>query len=259
METNDKIAFGALTVSLISILVATTTFFTRNSFNFESLSNAVGDPSVPSGLYGQVDIAKRDALEAKTLAQNAKSISDETRKSNQNASQVSSKASSDSALAIERVEKANILAKSAIDDSKKSLEFATEAFGKSDSALLQSVPIGSILAWIPTPKHPNPPKGWSICDGKNGTPNLEDRFLMGVKYVDKAQAVGGRKDIPSDGNHNHGGKTGVAPESGAPKKNGHDGHHTHAHDHPISNGGGHNHGGNNTPPYYTVVYIMKTN
>jgi hypothetical protein len=46
-----------------------------------------------------------------------------------------------------------------------------------------AVPVGTILAWIGTG---DPPAGWEICNGKNGTPNLDDLFLRGVTDVTRA-------------------------------------------------------------------------
>lgn len=37
------------------------------------------------------------------------------------------------------------------------------------------VPSGSIIMWAGF-KH-NVPKGWAICDGTNGTPDLSDKFI----------------------------------------------------------------------------------
>ncbi|GAM11328.1 hypothetical protein OR1_03641 [Geobacter sp. OR-1] len=38
------------------------------------------------------------------------------------------------------------------------------------------VPKGAILMWSGT----NIPEGWALCDGTNGTPNLKDRFIVGI-------------------------------------------------------------------------------
>lgn len=38
--------------------------------------------------------------------------------------------------------------------------------------------VGAITIWFP--KIEDIPEGWAICDGKNGTPNLVDRFLQGT-------------------------------------------------------------------------------
>ncbi len=38
------------------------------------------------------------------------------------------------------------------------------------------IPKGSVVAWTQT----TIPKGWIICDGKNGTPDLRGRFIIGT-------------------------------------------------------------------------------
>lgn len=39
---------------------------------------------------------------------------------------------------------------------------------------------GMIIAWNSAS---NPPTGWSLCDGTNGTPNLQGRFIAGTSGV----------------------------------------------------------------------------
>ncbi|MFD2568554.1 hypothetical protein [Pseudotenacibaculum haliotis] len=41
---------------------------------------------------------------------------------------------------------------------------------------VDSVPVGTILVWT---KSTPPPKGWQICDGKHGTPDLRKHFIVG--------------------------------------------------------------------------------
>ena len=43
--------------------------------------------------------------------------------------------------------------------------------------VLAAIPRGVVFPWISSGK---PPKGWAICDGTNGTPDLQGRFLMGA-------------------------------------------------------------------------------
>jgi len=72
------------------------------------------------------------------------------------------------------------------------------------------VPAGTVIAWFPSaargeveidPQHKTatiiPPKGWALCDGKPGTPNLVDRFLLGTSTFERLGTTGG-----SPG-HNH--------------------------------------------------------
>jgi microcystin-dependent protein len=54
------------------------------------------------------------------------------------------------------------------------------------------VPYGSIMLWNGSPE--TVPKGWAICDGQNGTPDLRDRFVIGgggPNYNDNNGVVGG--------------------------------------------------------------------
>lgn len=119
------------------------------------------------------------------------------------------------------------------------------------------VPKGGIIAWYPgeqyREKRPDgtmkikAPDGWAICDGKNGTPDLQNRFIMGSG--DAPDKTGGNAQ------HNHGGKV---KESGASKRvaaiAGLVRASTHAS--PVD----HNHElgpASNLPPYRTLIFIMK--
>lgn len=52
-----------------------------------------------------------------------------------------------------------------------------------------SVPQGSIIPWYGSPG--NIPNGFALCDGKNGTPDLRDRFLVGAGYSYTLGNMGG--------------------------------------------------------------------
>jgi hypothetical protein len=55
-----------------------------------------------------------------------------------------------------------------------------------------SVPPGTVVAWFPEPNgsplDERLPRGWLLCDGKNGTPDLTGRFILGTS---KASTIGG--------------------------------------------------------------------
>lgn len=53
-----------------------------------------------------------------------------------------------------------------------------------------AMPIGSIIMF--NGKSTEIPEGWAICDGKNGTPNLIDRFILGSAT---SGGMGGNKEI----------------------------------------------------------------
>lgn len=134
---------------------------------------------------------------------------------------------------------------------------------------LIEMPIGTVLAWDPILRDAqgNPtgetrklPENWLICNGKNGTPDLSNRFLMGVKESSSSGNRGGANIISNDGSHNHGGRTaGFAgykeDEINWDAIRGH--HNPYQNLHKISNDGAHNHGGDNRPAFYSVLYIIK--
>ena len=55
------------------------------------------------------------------------------------------------------------------------------------------VPSGVILMWSGTAD--NIPKGWLLCDGMNGTPNLRDRFIIGAGGKYSPGATGGAASV----------------------------------------------------------------
>lgn len=68
-----------------------------------------------------------------------------------------------------------------------------------------SVPQGSIIPWYGSPG--NIPDGFALCDGKNGTPDLRDRFLVGAGNAYKLGDIGGENSVKlaatQIGNHYH--------------------------------------------------------
>lgn len=68
-----------------------------------------------------------------------------------------------------------------------------------------SVPQGSIIPWYGSPG--NIPNGFALCDGKNGTPDLRDRFLVGAGNAYKLGDIGGENSVKLSatqiGNHYH--------------------------------------------------------
>lgn len=68
-----------------------------------------------------------------------------------------------------------------------------------------TVPQGTILSWFG--QLSNIPSGFALCDGKNGTPDLRNRFIVGAGDQYKLSATGGEdkhiltiNEMPS---HNH--------------------------------------------------------
>ena len=144
------------------------------------------------------------------------------------------------------------------------------------------LPRGTIVAFNGT----TAPKGWALCNGQNGTPDLRGRFIYGygARQGSSVGRTGGEEshklivnEMPShnhsmnlSGKHQHnittwnddgnfrGGSN--RPSFGgydAPKqtiwaKTNNDGNHRHN----INNTGG-NRSHNNMPPYYVLSWIMK--
>jgi hypothetical protein len=65
------------------------------------------------------------------------------------------------------------------------------------------IPKGSIIMWSGT----NIPSGYALCDGKNGTPNLVNKFIIGSSGNYKIGETGGNEKIKLSVNqlppHNH--------------------------------------------------------
>ena len=61
------------------------------------------------------------------------------------------------------------------------LEDNTIEFGKLGSTVSNAfVPVGGIIMWNGTIAEAEALTNWKICDGDNGTPDLRDKFVMGV-------------------------------------------------------------------------------
>lgn len=135
-----------------------------------------------------------------------------------------------------------------------------------------AVPTGLICMWSGS----EIPKGWYLCDGTNGTPDLRDRFIVGAGSEYSVGATGGEKEhtltIEEMPSHSHSlgsanvSKTFKAGQSSAYSgtyplidENGNNGNATinmGEHTHTIGNtGGGQPH--ENRPPYYALAFIMK--
>lgn len=56
--------------------------------------------------------------------------------------------------------------------------------------LMRAFPKGIILAWYA--KSGSVPKGWSVCDGSNGTPDLRGKFIRGVSAFGDVGPSGGQ-------------------------------------------------------------------
>ncbi len=132
-----------------------------------------------------------------------------------------------------------------------------------------SFPNGSILVWDPVIRNSDGtdtgelrsiPSGWTACNGKNSTVNLDKKFLYGTSTLAYANNVGGVEIIPEQDSHKHTATT----ESKGPvdrhvpcSGNCFGRYISHQHSLTPTENGKHNHGGNNLPPYVTVVFLCK--
>lgn len=150
----------------------------------------------------------------------------------------------------------------------------TEIFGltfgpkASCNGVSGAIPEGTILGWDPILRSPDGqptgrtrtlPAAWKVCDGRNGTPNLDSRFLMGVLTESMAGKPSGSNVIPSAPVHNHGGvSTDLHYRHGQVNWEVGGGHpDRYSHGHSISDDGGHDHGGDNRPAFYPVLFLCR--
>ena len=66
-------------------------------------------------------------------------------------------------------------------------QLATTAF-----AIANGIPSGCIVLWSGSVG--SVPSGWYLCNGSNGTPNLQDRFIIGAGNTYAVAATGGSAD-----------------------------------------------------------------
>lgn len=134
------------------------------------------------------------------------------------------------------------------------------------------VPVGGIIMWSGAVDAI--PRGYRLCDGTNGTPDLRGKFIVGYQSndtdYDDIGNTGGEKahtltinEMPS---HNHGGATGnrgvhignayTQPGTGVGDQQISYFQSDVNHNHSISaQGGGQSH--ENRPPYFVLAFIMK--
>lgn len=142
-------------------------------------------------------------------------------------------------------------------------------------SISSSFPSGGIIIWSGSSSAI--PSGWYLCNGLNGTPNLQDRFIVGAGSSYSVGATGGSKDatLPAhshtatvtDNGHSHGtivdGPSGCWAAGGCQTFN--RGVTSTKIDLPTSTTGitvansttGSSATNANLPPYYALCYIMK--
>lgn len=122
---------------------------------------------------------------------------------------------------------------------------------------VSNLPQFSIIMWYGASNAV--PTGWSLCDGRNGTPNLADKFIVGAGNFYGRGDTGGAAavtlttdQIPS---HSHT----LSMDSNWQVPNAGNSHNVMSPSTSSwatsSTGGGNSH--ENRPPYYALYYIMK--
>lgn len=131
----------------------------------------------------------------------------------------------------------------------------------------ENVPSGSIIAWYPDPRNNindmyGVPRGWVVCDGRNGTPDLRDRFILGSTDSKDINETGGSEthtltvdELPAHSHslptRNHDGSSGINNGPSTMRSS------TLGDNTRMSGVVGSGEPHNNMPPYYRLVWIMK--
>lgn len=127
------------------------------------------------------------------------------------------------------------------------------------------LPIGTVLAWVPAVGESQPPPGWEVCDGRQGTPDLRGLFLRGVGSADEVAHYVPASQMAPAGLHAHVTEVHRSIDStlmGNPREPGDglvlfdDGIRGQDAD-VLADHGEHVHWDDNVPEHYTVLYIMK--
>jgi hypothetical protein len=140
-----------------------------------------------------------------------------------------------------------------------------DTFGSKASG---TIPVGGIIMWsgsigtIPT--------GWALCNGSNGTPNLQDKFIVGAGSGYSVAGTGGSADATLV-SHSHSpdptptfgggfsvsnpngpitGSFALTPSSGGSFGEGYSSPSTSIEGFSATNA--------NLPPYYALAFIMRT-
>ena len=111
------------------------------------------------------------------------------------------------------------------------------------------LPTGVILLW--SGSIVSIPSGWVLCDGNNGTPNLQNRFLVGAGDTYTVDETGGNvnhnHDFTGDGHdHNMPGGAFIADGFNFDQETS------------TTPAVGTTDNENGLPPYHALAYIMKT-
>lgn len=142
-------------------------------------------------------------------------------------------------------------------DSKASMSDGSNTF-------LVKAPIGAIVIWSGTAE--NIPTGWHLCNGKDGTPDLRDKFVLGAGEKHPVDKTGGVEEVALTveqmPRHNHpistamgGGQNTTSANSRTVLQANPSTSPTNSNDVVLEIGESNPHP--NMPPYYALCYIMK--
>jgi len=106
----------------------------------------------------------------------------------------------------------------------------------------------------------NIPDGWQLCDGSNGTPDLQDRFVVGAGRSYNVNDNGGTNSVQLTldqiPNHSHSFQTKVQPNTGVYDGTGFSGDDGSTNTQQTSAEGG-DQPHENRPPFFALAYIQK--
>jgi len=74
--------------------------------------------------------------------------------------------------------------------SQTSAQLLADSLGTASTG---TIPIGGIILWSGSTG--TIPTGWALCNGSNGTPNLQDRFVVGAGSGYAVDATGGSNTV----------------------------------------------------------------
>lgn len=133
----------------------------------------------------------------------------------------------------------------------------TSVNGNTGDVSVEGTPSGVISMWSGAIS--DIPSGWTLCDGTDGTPNLQDRFIVGAGSQYGVSDTGGEDEhtltvdeMPSH-SHTYAGKTSGGGAGDAPEYLRDD---LQAQTEKTSTTGG-DQPHENRPPYHALAYIMK--
>ena len=92
------------------------------------------------------------------------------------------------------------------------------------------------------------PKGWALCDGRNGTPDLRDRFVIGTGADTDRRTGGSRSHSHSTSRGDNRTRDAIVDVAAAGKRR--DNYSDEIHTHSVSTS-------EHLPPYYKLAFIMK--